>query len=199
MKGVGYDLIAGIGFALLTPLVVVGFVIFWVVTARDREEHASFFESYARSRGLAFEPAQGEWPNRTSTTITWTNQAGAEMRLSVLGREAKAKTRLTVRPKETLFGELVAAPDPETYAKLLLRERPKGLADRVLDARVRRAILGFCQRDRVVVAYRRGRFFLEWPGRELNDARLDAARLVGDELAVAIEDAFAATGARRAA
>lgn len=195
----GYDLLAGIGFAILTPLVVVGFVIFWIVTAKDREEHASFFEAYARSRGLDFEPAQGEWPNRTSVAITWTNDAGAEMRLSVLGREARAKTRLMVHPKQTLFGELLAAPDPKTYATLLLRERPKGLGDRVLDARVRRAILGFCQRDRVVVVYRRGRFFLEWPGRELNDARLDAARIVGDALAVAIEEAFVAAGARRAA
>lgn len=194
----GYDLLAGIGFAILTPLVVVGFIVYWIVTARDREEHGSFFEAYAKSRGLELQPAEGEWPNRTSPAITWTTDR-AEMSLTVLGRETRARTRLMVHPSQTLFGELLVVPDPDTYAKLLVRERPKAFGGRVLDERVRRAILGFCQHDRVTLTYRRGRFFLEWPGRELNDARLDAARRVGDELAAAIDDAFNATGTARAA
>ncbi|MBS2014338.1 MAG: hypothetical protein JST00_15735 [Deltaproteobacteria bacterium] len=194
----GYDLLAGIAFAMLTPLVVIGFVVSWMVTAKDREEHAGFFERYARARGLDFDAAEGEWPNRTSAAVRWKSASGAEMRLSVRGREARAKTRLTIRPVQTLFGELVARPDPSTFATLEVRERPKGLADRIFDDEVRRAILGFCQRDRVVVVYRRGRFLVEWPGRELNDARLDAARRLADALALAIDEAFAAT-ARRAA
>jgi hypothetical protein len=195
---VGYDLLAGLLFAALTPLVVVGFVIYWIVTAKDREEHGSFLEGYAKARDLTFLPAEGEWPNRTSPSITWTSER-ADMRLTILGRETKARTRLVVKPTQALMGELFATPDPDTYAKLLVRERPKGLADRVLDERVRRSILGFCQRDHVTLTYRRGRFFLEWPGREINDARLDAARRVGDDLASAIDDAFRSTATRRAA
>lgn len=194
----GYDLLAGLLFAALTPLVVIGFVIYWIVTAKDREEHGGFLEGYARARGLDFVPAEGEWPNRSSASIAWSSER-AEMRLTILGRETKARTRLVVKPSQALMGELFASPDPETYARLVVRERPKGLADRVLDDRVRRSILGFCQRDRVTLTYRRGRFYLEWPGREANDARLDAARRVGDDLASAIDDAFRSTASRRAA
>lgn len=194
----GYDLIGGLLFAVLTPLVVVGFVVYWIVTARDREEHGAFFEAYARSRGLELVPAEGEWPNRTSAAIRWST-AQAEMRLSVVGRESRAFTRLTVRPSSTLFGELLATPDPETYAKLVVRARPASFQRRLVDERVERAILGFCQRDRVLFRYKRGRFALEWPGREANDARLDAARRVADEIVRIIDDEFRAGAPAHAA
>jgi len=196
---VGYDLLAAAFFVLLTPIVLVGFVAFWVVTARDREEHGAFLEGYARARGLAFLPAAGEWPNRTSAAVEW-SEGGVRMRLSVLGREARAKTRLTIRPRSTLLGALVATPDVETRAFVrTLRERPAKFGERILDERVTRALLGFCQRDRVVLTYRRGRVLLDWPGRETNDARLDQARLVASEIARAVDAKFRAAAAARAA
>lgn len=194
----GYDLLAGILFAALAPLVAIGFVAYWVVTARDREDHASVLERWASSRALDYVPPEGDWPNRSSAAVVWSHE-GATMRLSILGRESKARTRLTVRPKSALLGELVAVPDPDTGATLRARARPAAFAARVLDEHVTRAVLGFCQRDRVVLSYRRGRFLLEWPGRESNDARLDAARRVGELLAATVEDRFRAPASSRAA
>lgn len=194
----GYDLLAGLLFAALAPLVALGFVAYWVVTARDREDHASVLARWASSRGLDYVAPEGEWPNRTSAAVVWSHK-GTEMRVSILGRESKAKTRLTVRPRSALLGELVAAPDRDTGATLRSRSRPAAFAARVLDPQVTRAVLGFCQRDRVVLTYRRGRFQLEWPGREANDARLDAARRVGELLAATVEDRFRAPASSRAA
>jgi hypothetical protein len=55
-------------------------------------------------------------------------------------------------------------------------------------------VLGFRQRDRVLVRYRRGRITVEWPGGERNDARLDEARRLGEEIVRTVEREFHATG-----
>src|SRR5438128_630208 len=103
---VGYDLLAGILFVAITPLVIAGFIVFWMVNANDHEELAEIWRTYARKRGLAFAEPKGTWPNRTSPAITWSEDNGTELRISALGREAKVRTRLTVRPRGTLLGAL---------------------------------------------------------------------------------------------
>jgi hypothetical protein len=188
---VGYDLLAAIGFVVLTPMVVVGFVIFWVINARDHEELARIWGRYAAARGLAFEGPAGEWPNRTSPALAWRHE-GAELRLATVGREARVRTRLTVRPQSALLGTLVAISEPNDAGRFRSRERPRGFATRLMNDRVTRQLRGFQQRDRIVLSYRRGRVTVEWPGGELNDARLDEARRLGEELAAAIDAQFRA-------
>ncbi len=205
----GYDLLAAILFAALLPLVVIGFVVFWIMTSNDRAHVASVWQRYASGRGLEFVAPEGVWPNRTSPVITWTTGAVA-FRLEPLGREQHSRTRLTVRPDVKLLGKLSVAPranvqgaappsdldDPVFLASYRVVEQPAGLARRVLTEPVRRGLLGFRQGDSVTLGYRRGRAVLEWPGGELNDARLDEARRLGDVIAHAVEEAFRAGAAR---
>lgn len=186
----GYDLLAAILFVAITPVVIVGFVVFWMVNAQDHEELAAEWRAYAKKRGLGFVEPEGDWPNRTAPAITWT-EGDAELRLSALGREAKVRTRLTIRPRSTLLGVLSVVIAEGGAGHIDMRERPAGFAQRVLTTRVKRVLLGFRQRDRIVFAYRRGRVILEWPGGEKNDARLDDARRAGTELARAIDEEFA--------
>jgi hypothetical protein len=189
---VGYDLIAVAFFVLLTPLVVAGFIVFWVVNARDHADLAACWRRYAVRRGLDFVAPSGEWPNRSGPAMSW-RDGEATARLSVIGREARVRTRLTVRPRSTLLGALSVVSDETAAGQLTIRERPVGFAERVLDARVRRALLGFRQRESIMLTYRRGRVILEWPGGELNDARLDAAREVATQISSTIAEQFLAT------
>jgi hypothetical protein len=186
---VGYDLLAAIFFVLMTPFVLAAFVAFWFVNARDHEELAQSWASYARTRGLDYAPPEGEWPNRTAAVIRWTN-GDATLLLTTVGREAKVRTRLIVRPRATLLGALTWICDEGASARIRTRERPAGFAQRIVDERVRRALLALRQRDRVTLRYRRGRVVVEWPGGELNDARLDAARRLGEAIAESIDEAF---------
>jgi len=192
---VGYDLFAAIAFLTLTPAVVLGFVAFWIVTARDREDHAGSLRVYARARGLEYLAPERDWPNRTSAAVAWQFE-GAELRLSTVGKEARARTRLTVRPRNTLLGALIAVPDDDDPTHLRIQARPATLGARLLDPQLTRALLGFRQRDHVVLRYRRGRFQLEWPGREANDARLDHARTIGEDLVRVVESEFPAGSTR---
>jgi len=189
---VGYDLLAAIIFVALTPFVLAGFVLFWVVNARDHEELASSWRSYARKRGLTFVEPEGDWPNRTAPAITWKDE-GTELRIVAIGKEARVRTRLTIRPRSALLGTfaivLHESGEPE-----VIRERPGDFTQRIVTDPVRRALLGFRQRERLTLGYSRGRVTLEWPGGEQNDARLDEARRVGTEIARTIDDQFLATG-----
>jgi hypothetical protein len=186
---VGYDLLAGIAFACLTPLVLLGFVVFWLVNAKDHEELAALWRRYAAARGLAFVEPEGEWPNRTSPAIAWTC-AGAHLCISRRGREARVRTRLTVRPSGALLGVLSVVVDGA--GGVAIQQRPPGLAARLLTDHVRRLLLGFRQQGRVTLTYRRGRVAVEWAGGEQNDARLDEARDLGAALARAVDEGFAA-------
>jgi hypothetical protein len=186
---VGYDLLAAVFFILLTPVVIAGFCAFWVVNARDHEALASCWQAYARARALTFVAPEGEWPNRTSAAIAWTSE-GATLRLTTIGREAKVRTRLTVKPDATLLGTLLWICDEASAGRIRTSERPAGFAQRIVSPRVERALLALRQRDRVTLRYRRGRITIEWPGGELNDARLDAARRLGEEVATAVAEEF---------
>jgi hypothetical protein len=188
---VGYDLLVAITFVVMTPVVLVGFVVFWVVNARDHEELAALWRRYAAARGLGFVEPKGDWPNRTAPAISWTDEVAA-LRITAIGREAKVRTRLVVRPRSTLLGTLAMSIDEAGAGDVIVRERPVGFADRILTDAVRRALLGVRQRDRVTVSYRRGRATVEWPGGERNDARLDEARRVGEEIARTIDAEFRA-------
>lgn len=190
---VGYDLLVAITFVVMTPVVVVGFIVFWMVNARDHEELAALWRGYAKQRGLDFVEPEGDWPNRTAPAITWSDEL-AELRITAIGREARVRTRLVIRPRSTLLGTLTMAFDAAGGASdLELRERPAGFAQRIVTDGVRRLLLGFRQRDRVMVRYRRGRITVEWPGGERNDARLDEARRLGEEIARTVDREFRGT------
>lgn len=185
----GYDLLAAIFFVMLTPFVIAAFVTFWIVNALDYEALAASWRSYARTRELEFIGPEGEWPNRTAAAITWTD-AGASFRFTTVGREAKVRTRLVVRPRATLLGSLVWVCEEGAAARVRTSQRPAGMGQRIVSERVRRALLALRQRDRVSLTYRRGRAVVEWPGGELNDARLDAARRLGEALVESVDEEF---------
>lgn len=186
----GYDLLAAVLFVVLLPLVLGGFVLFWLLTNRRRDALEERWAEYAATRGLDLVPAEGEWPNRTNPAMTWT-VGSTRFRLGVRGRERHVATRLEIRPEGALAGTAVFSPASGTFR---VKERPTGMVDRLLDERARRALLAFPQGDEVVVTYRRGKIVLMWPGGETNDARLDEARRLGEALAGAVEDAFRGPG-----
>ncbi len=199
----GYDLLAGLLFAGLLPMVILGFVVSWALTRRDREEVERTWRRYAAQRGLTFTEPEGVWPNRTSPVLTWTG-GDVAFRLEALGRETHTRTRLTVRPRGKLLGRVSVAArthavaaarpidlgDATFVAAYRVLEQPEGLARRVLGDEVRRGLLAFRQGDSVTLGYRRGQALLEWPGGERSDARLDEARRLGTAVAEALERAF---------
>ncbi|MBX3205702.1 MAG: hypothetical protein KF764_11585 [Labilithrix sp.] len=196
----GYEILVALFLTVLAPLVVLGFVVFWAMTSRERAFIEDTWRSYALARHREYLPARGEWPNRTSPSVRWLED-DLRLQLSVVGVEAGARTRLVAWPRGKLLGSFTVGPrgrqrgtggirDAAFECAFAVAERPSGLAARVLDARARRALLGFRQGDDVVLAYRRGKLILEWPGRESNDARLDEAARVIVELARGVDDAF---------
>lgn len=196
----GYDLLGGLLFAALTPLVILSFIAFWLMTNRERAFIEQAWESFAASREREFVPARGEWPNRTSPLVRWSRDDVAFV-LSVVGLEGGARTRLAARPRGRLLGgfavragaradDELAIGDALFSQTFAVRERPAGLAERVLDAEAQRALLSFRQRDDVTLRYRRGAIVLEWPGREANDARLEEAERVVASLVAKIDAAF---------
>ena len=175
----GYDLIVAACFVLLTPVVIAGFIVFWIVNAQDHAVVAKAWSAYARSRGLRFVAPAGEWPNRTPPSVRW-ETSGAELRITTVGKEATVHTRVVVRPRAAPLGQLIWVCDDDRIA---VRERPAGFKERMVSDRVERALHALRQRDKVSLSYRRGKVIVDFPGGELNDARLDAARTLGDEIA----------------
>lgn len=194
----GYDLVAAILFAAITPLVIAGFVVFWFVNASDHEELARQWQKYATSRGLELLAPDGEWPNRSAPVLSWSEER-AELRITTIGREASVRTRLSVRPRGSLLGTFAMVLEAHGVTPIIKSQRPARFGERILTERVLRMLLGFRQHDRLVVAYRRGRVVVEWPGGERSDCRLDEARALGAELARTIDDEFRATDARASA
>ena len=195
--------IVGILFMIVvvTPIVGLAFAGFYWSRARDRERLADVWRSYARARGHAFEAPTGEWPNRTTPAVSWSEQ-GVAYRIEARGAEASVTTFVIARPAVAIFGELfVTRPDGEASrkagaeplgARLVVSTHPAGFAGRVLAGEVKRALLGF-DLGSLSLVYRRGEVSLSWAGGEENDARLDEARvvvrLVVNALAVAYEPA----------
>jgi hypothetical protein len=197
----GYGILFTLFLIVLVPSVVLGFVVFWSLVSRERAFIEDTWRSYALARHLEYVPARGDWPNRSSPSVRWLN-GDLRLRLSVVGVEGNARTRLVAWPRDKLLGTFMVRQkrrrseenggihDPAFECAFAVSSRPQGLAARVLSERARRALLGFWQRDDVVLTYRRGKLILEWPGRESNDARLDEAARVMGELARGVEDAF---------
>jgi hypothetical protein len=188
----GWDALGWIFFLTSTPLILVGFVLFWVVTARDHSAIEELWTAYAQKRGLELVPATGEWPNRTNPAMTWTKD-GTTFRIAARGREASMRTRASATPSGVLLGSFRAIVEGGTIA---LAGRPESLAARIVDDAVRRELLAFHQGARLVLSYRRGVIALEWRGAERNDARLDEARVLLERLAARLDDAFAGRPAR---
>ena len=183
----GYDLLAGLLFVALTPLVVLAFVVSWIMTHDRRGEVEATWERYAKARNLTFVAAEGEWPNRTNPSIVWESD-GLVFRLGLRGREKHVATRIEVRPRGTVLGTAVISPSGgETFRTF---EKPDGTARRIFDAAAKKALLAFWQGDDVSVTYRRGLLMLAWAGGERSDARLDEARTVAARLAASVEASF---------
>jgi hypothetical protein len=171
---------------VVTPFVGLAFAGLYWSRARDRERLAEVWRSYARGRGLAFGAPSGEWPNRTSPSIRWTED-GVAYRIEARGAETSVGTRVVARPTVAIFGELfVTRPDGEAApregaeplgSRLIVRTHPADLAARVLTDDVKRALLGF-DLGSLSLVYRRGEVSLGWAGGEENDARLDEASAV---------------------
>ena len=167
----GFEFLVVIGTVFMLPFVAAGFVAFWAMNDRERTSLEGTWESYAARRVRELVPARGEWPNRSLPCVRW-RKDGVRFELSVVGREARARTRLAVWPREHLAGRFVVEPTSTVH------DEPPGLAARILDDSGRRALLGFWQHDHVQLRYQRGQLRLEWPGRESNDARIDEAERV---------------------
>lgn len=197
----GYEILVALFMTVLLPLVVLGFIVFWAMTSRERAFIEDTWRSYAFTRHREYIPARGEWPNRTSPSVRWSAE-DVRLELSVVGAESNARTRLVAWPRAKLLGTFTVAPksrlrggtggisDVAFQSAFAVTERPNGLAARVLDEQARRALLGFGQHDDVVLTYRRGKLILDWAGRESNDARLDEAARVIRELARGVDQAF---------
>ncbi len=202
----GWEILLALFLVVLAPLTVLGFIAFWALVSRERAHIEEAWQTYAARHDREYVPARGEWPNRTSPSIRWVDQ-DLRFQLFVVGVEANARTRLVVWPSGKLLGSFVVRPrrgrederlgsgDAAFESAFVVSTRPAGLALRVLSERARRALLGFWQRDDVVLTYRRGKLILEWPGREFNDARIDEAVRVMRSLANGVEDAFRSTAA----
>jgi hypothetical protein len=186
---VGYDVLAALCMMAVTPFVICGFVLFWRMNARDHDELAASWRSYARKRGFDFVEPAGEWPNRTAPIVTWKDD-GTTYRLCAIGREAQVRTRLVIRPRAALLGTLALSIDEHGAGRLHVREHPAAFRQRVVSDGVHRFLLELRQRDRVSLSYRRGLITIEWPGGEQNELRIDAAVKAGAEAVSTVASEF---------
>lgn len=187
----GYDLLAAIGFVLLTPLVIAGFAAFWFLTHHERTTLERDWRAFAERRDRTYEEAEGEWPNRTSPAVTWTND-GVRYRLESRGREARVWTRLYAWPDVKVLGVVGVRARGGRIAVRSIR-----VARGVLTPELSRRLVAFSQGEEVTFSYRRGRLLVEWPGRESNDARIDEAERVLEAAVSSLRESF--VGARAAA
>lgn len=182
----GYEILVALFLAVIVPLTILGFVVFWAMTHQERRVLEDTWRSFADRRGRQYVAAKGEWPNRSSPVVRWDG-----FELSVEGVEGGARTRLAARVAERLSGigeftvqssrrqpkQRVITGDPFfDQAFTITSERPRRASLRILDDEgVRRALLGFWQRDEIELRFTRGRLTLTWPGREANESRIDEA------------------------
>jgi hypothetical protein len=188
---------------VVTPIVIVAFVFTYWSRSRHHDRLTEAWRAYAGRRGRAFEPPTGSWPNRTSPAIQW-SENGAAFRIEGQGAESIARTCVAARPEVAVLGEVYVTPPDgaaagregaRPLARLVVWSHPADLADRVLTAEVKRALLGF---DPTSLIYRGGEVFLRWPGGEQNDARLDEATAVVRRVLAALAEATSAAGPRDA-
>jgi hypothetical protein len=185
----GYDLLAGIGFLILAPLVTLGFAAFWLLTNHERIVLEDEWRAFAERRERDYEPAEGEWPNRTSPAIAWTTD-GVRFRLESRGKEADVLTRLLAWPDVKILGVVKVKVDDGRISWSRVR-----VAQRLFTHEVRRRLLGFSQGQPIAFSYRKGRLLVEWAGRETNDARIDEAEQVLAVAVRALREAFIAAAA----
>jgi hypothetical protein len=181
-------------FGVVTPIATIGFIVFYWSRVRGDDRIIDAWRGYARRRRVTFGEPVGTWPNRTSPTVRW-NEGGTAYRIEGQGKEKITRTCVVARPAVAVLGEFsVTLPDGEAAARdgakpfghLVVWSRPADLADRVLTAPVKRALLGF---DATSLFYRDGEVSLRWPGGEENDARLDEASAVVRRVLAALDAA----------
>jgi len=89
----GFEFLVVIGTVFMLPFVAAGFVAFCAMNDRERTSLEGTWELYAARRVRELVPARGEWPNRSLPCVRW-RKDGVRFELSVVGREAMARTRL---------------------------------------------------------------------------------------------------------
>jgi len=203
----GYELLVAFFLSVTLPLTVLGFIAFWAMNHNERLDLEDTWESFARRRNRDYVPARGDWPNRTSPAVRW-EQNARSFELKVRGVESGARTSVSTAPRERLLGDFTlrssssssSSPRNKTNdpffdaAFAITHERPRHVALRVFGENkpVRQALLSFWLHDDVELRYKRGRLFLEWPGRESNEHRIDNAEQTLTIIAAAIEAEFEA-------
>lgn len=185
----GHELLMAFGIFIATPVVVSGFIAFWMMTNHERQALEDHWRAFAEKRAREYEPAEGEWPNRTSPAVTWMAD-GVRYRLEARGKEGGALTRLVAWPDVKVLGVVQVKVDDGRIAFTRVR-----VAQRLLTHEVRRRLLGFSQGQPVAFSFRRGRLLIEWAGRETNDPRIDEAEQVLAVAVRALRDAFVSAAA----
>jgi hypothetical protein len=184
---------------IVTPIATLGFVVFYWSRARGDDRLTDAWRGYARRRGRVFRAPEGTWPNRTSPSVHWT-ESGATYRVEGQGAENIVRTCVVARPVVAVLGELLVGPrggeaDVRPGARPLAHHvvwcHPADLADRVLTADVKRALLGF---NALSLFYRSGEVSLRWAGAEANDARLDEASAVVRRVLAALATTHGSAG-----
>lgn len=186
----GYDLVLGILYVLLAPFVFGGFVLVYVHGHRKRRALEEVWRAQAERRGRGFVASSGQWPERTSPRVEWT-EAGLAFRLEMVSLGRVVHTRLLVVPDGTFAGRVYVGPegagppglepvgsatnDRRFSSVFAARARPVALGEALLDADVRNALVTFRQGAAVSLRYRKGQLVLLWPGVETNEARVDEA------------------------
>lgn len=196
----GYDLF-GIALALLS---VVGAIVFLVVRnrlrRRDEGDMSSLWAEYARARGFAFVPPEGEWPNRSVPRVIGNDD---DLQIVLVREGELVVTRMELRPTESMLGRMhvttrastgnlphVVLTEDVLDLALSVFSKPPQLAVTVITTEVARALSGFRMGGALSFEYERGRIVLEWNGGERNAARLDEARRVVEIVDRAMSSAF---------
>lgn len=171
---------------VVTLLVLVGFVAFWVSGHADQEDLGRFFVSYARARGLMCSGLRGEWPNRSWPVLSWSDEH-ARYRLALRPGEQPSATFVEVWPHDAILGRAEGVFGASLRAT---EELPQGLLSSVFSPEVLHLCACFRQGDTLSLRIDRGKAQLEWPGAERNDARLDEARALATALAASMRQRF---------
>jgi hypothetical protein len=155
--------------AVAVPAAFAMFAVVWWTAHRAGVSSERAWIAFARTRGFDVTPGAGEWPNRRAPVIAW-REDGASFRLEARGREGAARTCVVARLDVPPLGELRATPDGAVDV-----ERPAGLARRLFNADVRRALASFDTGDRTELVYANGEVCISWRALEASHARLDEA------------------------
>ncbi len=182
----------------------------WGARDRDRISLDRAWRSYARARALEHEPSSGEWPSRRTASLSGARE-GTSIVIDTVTIGEHVHTRLRATPEDTLLGRLhvetrarseaqadaYSTLDPSFDMAFVVTSSPRAIADRVLDAALRKRLCAFRMGRAVTFTYERGTLALVWQRAELNHARLDEAFALMDAALSAVAVAYEAPSQSR--